>query len=152
MPSLDGISHFYGFKNPSSWRLPDTTSFQNPLPSSRPGSGTSWTAPPGCCRGCCKKISVSTPFWVTPLAPSVALTQGAAASLICPRATSLCLLLPQHTVSIQALMMLKLCFPFLSTLPPSCHQSFIFTHLHHCNSSRTAVPQTTVPRETDGSF
>lgn len=27
---------------------------QNPLPSGRPGFGTSWTAPPGRCRGCCK--------------------------------------------------------------------------------------------------
>ena len=66
------------------------------------------------------------PFCATPLASSIALTQGTAASLTCPRATSLCLPLPPHTVSIQALMMLKVCFPFLSTLPLSCRPE-----LHH---------------------
>lgn len=34
-------------------RVPPPT-VQNPLPSRRPGFGTSWTAPPGRCRGCCK--------------------------------------------------------------------------------------------------
>lgn len=100
------------------------------------------------------QMSPSTSFCNTPIPPSVALTQGTAASPHLPRLQcevhAGCALLPTHAVSTSVLMTLK---PISLSSPPSpcpAVQSFITAQLHHCNASETALSPTTVPTATEG--